>query len=139
MRRFASIAVTGILLSGCLLLVGCQGSMPPDAGQPDPLSADAYPQITALEGLGKYLAFAPPSVKAGGGRPMSVSVPVRARTDKELNTQYRFEFFDQDGRPIEPVMGWRYLRLPARVQHFMQGAVLDDTAVDWRLQVRPAR
>lgn len=130
------------MVAGCLgvaVLAGCDTTKAPGEAQADPLLRAMYPKVAALEGLEDYLVFSEPSVELGSGRPLSVSVPIRARTDEQLNIQYRFEFFDRDGRPVQPAMDWRYLLLPGRAQRFLQGAALDTSAVDWRLEVRPAR
>ncbi len=124
------------------LLAGCQSDpvMAPDAGLGDLLPIEDYPQIVVTSGLAPYLAFSRPNVQGGPDRPMSVSVPVRVLSeDQAVNTQYRFRFFDQNGRVLQPEMGFQYKRLPARVQEFLNGAALDVNAVDFRLEVRTAR
>lgn len=123
-------------------LAGCQSDpvMAPDAGQGDLLPMEDYPQIVVTSGLAPFLGFNRPNVQAGPDKPMSVSVPVRVLTeDKAVSVQYRFRFFDRAGRVLQPEMGFQYKRLPARVQEFLDGAALDTNAVDFRLEVRPAR
>ncbi|NBC10999.1 MAG: DUF1425 domain-containing protein, partial [Planctomycetes bacterium] len=69
--------------------------------------------------------------------PMAVTVPLRLMSDKSREVQYRFTFFDAAGRPLSPEMDWRWKVMPARALIHLQGAALDDRAVDWRLEVRP--
>lgn len=132
--------VAAVCALGLLGITGCQsGPRAPGAGQADPLSEAAYPQIAAVEGLSDHLAFGKPVVSRETDRPMSVTVPVRSLSNQQISVQYRFEFMDAAGLPLEPAMGWRFLPLPGRVQHFVKGAAIDLGAVDWRLIVRPAQ
>jgi len=124
-------------LTGVFMLTGC--TKPPGAASPDPLSADKYPRIAALEGLDRNLSFATPIIDDSPGGPLSVTVPLRWRSDKEINVQYRFIFFDAAGSPAGPDPAWQQTYLPARSQEFVTGAALAKEATDWRLEVRPSR
>jgi hypothetical protein len=139
MLKATAIAATLFLA----LAVGCQTPDPimaPDAGQGDLLPLEDYPQIVVTSGLARYLAFNRPVVDGPSeNKPMRVQIPVRVLDDLAVSTQYRFRFFDQAGRVLQPEMGFQFKRLPARVQEFMEGAALDNNAVDFRLEVRPAR
>ena len=126
-------------LGVALFAVGCDTVKAPGAASPDPLATEAYPQIAALEGLARTLSFDRPDVRSGPTPPMSVSVPVRLRSDFEKKVHYRFIFFDEHGRPLHPQMGWAYQVLPARAQVFLQASALDTEADDWRLEIRPTR
>ena len=129
-----------LALFAAVFIAGCQDPvMAPQAGQPDLLPLQAYPTIAVTSGPHKWLAFGPPNIQAGPEQPMSIVTPVRVLDEGAINTQYRYLFFDQTGRPIKPEMEWRYKRLPARVQAFLEGAALDTNAFDWRLEVRTAR
>jgi len=129
-----------VLVVAMLTLGACRNRvMAPHAGEADPILLENYPRIVAQEGLGEYLAFAAPTVRPSGETPMRVTVPVRLRSDRESRVQYRFEFFEADGQPMQDAPQWRYMVLSSRAQHFMQGAALDTRAADWRLIVRPAR
>ena len=55
------------------------------------------------------------------------------------NVQFRYEYFDRHGRPLESNQGWRFQRVDALAQVFLDGNALETTAWDWRLHVRPAR
>ena len=136
----------GILLGAAVLVPGIGGcqdkTKSPGVGRPDPLPADEYPQIVATGTLDKFLGFGEPVVRGGRvreGGPLSITVPMRLLSKGGIYVQYRFEFFDRDNRPLAPQMQWRRLALMARVEHFLEGSSIDDTAVDWRLVVRPAR
>jgi len=128
------MVVTWLSLSGCLR----NRTMPPGEVLPDPISHRAYPQQVALEGLESYVVSGESTVQASQDQPLSVEVPLRAVSNKELSVQYRFLFFDKDRRLLKPQMQWRYTTL-TRAQQFVRGSALDTRAVDWRLEVRPAR
>ncbi len=70
---------------------------------------------------------------------MSLVQPVRNIEDYSINVQYRFVFFDPSRRPINPDQGWVFKTLPPKVEVPLEGAALAGNAVDWRLEVRPAR
>jgi len=130
----ATLVIAASLLGGCYDPVQAPG-----AGMPDPLSADAYPQIVVTDKISDYMGFHKPVVNVEPGKPMSVVVPARLLKEYAINAQYRFIFFNNAGAPLEPQMGFQYIRMPARVQVFMKGAALDTNAVDWRLEIRSAR
>lgn len=125
------------LFACMVLVVGCHSAKRPHEGQPDPLPPDEYPQIATLEGLKGYVVIG--DVVTQQGPPLEVSVSVRARTDKELNVQYRFVFLDSKSLPLDADPDWRYITMPARTQAYMRANALDSNAVDWRLEIRPAR
>ena len=131
-----------LALAICLLSVGltsCEDPIKaPGGARLDPLHPNAYPQIVSLDGLEAYLGWDGPIVSRDGV--LKITAPVRAVTSYEdLNVQYRFVFFDKDGRPFDTEPIWRFKRLPSRTQVFIEGSALDGRAVDWRLEVRPAR
>ena len=130
----ATLIITTSLLTGCYDPVKAPG-----AGMPDPLSADAYPQIVVTDKISDYMGFHKAVVNVEPGKPMSVVVPARLLKEYAVNAQYRFTFFDKAGNPLEPQMDFQYIRMPARVRVYMKGAALDTTAVEWELTVRSAR
>src|SRR5690606_3197808 len=91
-----NLSLRAMILSTVLLFAAtaCRQDriMAPDAGRADPTMLENYPQIVVLDDLGDYVVFAAPNVRAGD-QPMSVSVPIRLQSDREVNLQYRFEFF----------------------------------------------
>lgn len=133
------LSVLAAVLLGAIVSACESPSKPPRAGRSDPLMTENYPRIVAEQGLDKYLYFSAPTTIRTAGQPLSVSVPVRLGRDDEFNVQYRFEFFDAAGQPLQTEPQWKYERLPARTQVFLEGAALDNTAQSWRLIVRPAR
>lgn len=136
-----NIAAAGLLLS-MAMVVGCSDPIKaPPAGQRDLLPADQYPHIVAIEGLARELRFGQPIVDPPTEqRPLRVIVHTRSTTARTgINIQYRFEWVDEAGRPVEPDTGWQFVHLEPRVLTPLPGSALNRKAVDWRLVVRPAR
>lgn len=132
--RAAALLVVGVSIAAC---------SPPDRRGPDPAGGDPllranYPNVVVMEQLAPYIVVSEPVVERTEVGSLRVSVPVRAATRVEnLNTQYRFDFLDEQGRPIRPEQSWRFIQLPSRTQRFLEATSLDDRAVDWRLEIRP--
>ena len=139
MMMMAAITLGAALGSG--LLAGCETDqvMAPFPGRPDLLPAEHYPQIAVTDTLDEYMFFGKPNIQSAPDKPMSVSVPVRLAEEFAVNVQYKFEFYNGQGRVMKPEMDFQYLRIPSRVQVHMLGAALDTDAVDWRLIVRSAK
>lgn len=142
--RIASGAAAMLALVASLVTAGCE-SGPPDVA-PSPGLGDPYPapfndpQISVLSPeLRPWIAFHPAIITRDPRRPMQVEVPVRNVTDRQYVLDYRFVFYDEDGREQEPVMGWALQALdPKQVARLKAGA-LDAEARDYRLEVRWAR
>ena len=132
--------VTVMVVATMLTQTGCDTVRAPGAAGPDPISDAAYPQVVALEGLGRYLSSSEPALEGGDGeKPMHVAVPVRLRSDREIAVQYRFTFFDENRVPLQPRQGWRYKEMMPRAQEPFEGTATSMEARDWRLEIRPAR
>ena len=137
-RRFPLLATCTLLLAAC---ASDPMKLPP-GGRADLLPIKDYPQIVATRGLDQWLAFSPAYVDPSTDlSPLRVTVPVRSLYDKgQLRIQYRFEFFDERGLPVGPAPGYRFAVLEPRIQNnYLEGNAMETTAVDWRLEVRPAR
>lgn len=118
---------------------GCDSVKAPGAVVGDPLPAASYPQIAVLQGLQGYIVMGT-APRVEPGPPMKVTTALRTKTDyEELSVQYRFFFFDGSGAPLNREPDWRYARLQSRTESFFQGVAPDRGAVDWRMEVRPAR
>ena len=113
-----------------MLFAGCAAdpNRPPQSVRPDPLPQAAYPQQVVIEGLGKAIVSGAPIVTppADGGT-LYVTVPVRNITDQPLNVQYRFEFFDADGRTLRSNPGWLFQHFPPTLEQQLA----------WRWRPRP--
>lgn len=128
----------GAVVGASLFVTGCDTVRAPGSATPDPLPNVAYPKIEAAEGLGEYLSYG--DVKITSQSPLTVQVPIRARTESEdLRVQYRFIFADQFGTVLNPDAAWTWRKLASRRQDFLSGNAMSSKATDWRLQIRPSR
>lgn len=136
--RLAAVSFVSALGLSALGLSGCDTIRAPGSATPDPLPNVAYPQIEAAEGLSEFLSYG--EVKITGRTPLSVQVPIRARTESEdLRVQYRFLFLDDHGVALNPDAAWTYEKMASRRQTFWSGTAMTNRATDWRLQIRPTR
>ena len=133
-----SIPALLALLALPLIAVGCTSTKPPVA-KDDPVPVSAYPQVEAIGEANRYVLVAEPVINGGGNVPLSVSVPIRTTTTKDLNVQYKFVFFDAAGNALQPEMTWMPKRLLSRSQAQVSATAIDTTAVDWRLSIRMGR
>jgi uncharacterized protein YcfL len=119
---------------------GCQDNVKaPGYVQQDPLPAEQYPRVDLDASLQTWLVSST-APRVVPGPPMAVTYTCRAKTDvEELNVQYRYLWFDKNGAPLNDNPTWQYKRMPSRSEVFFTGNATDSTAVDWRLQIRPAR
>lgn len=137
-RSRISHALLSLAATFMFVAAGC--STAPPTGVGDEVNVGEYPKIVAAEGLQKGVVFSQPVVERSTDvRPMRVTVPVRATTNYPLNVQYRFSFFDNEGRELRSNQGWRFMNLPPKVGMTMDANALETAAADWRLTVRPAR
>lgn len=132
--------VLGLLML-LTIVAGCRNEGPPPSGRSDRVAPQDYPHIVAVERLHRELRFGPAVVdEASSGRPMRVTQPLRNISNRLLHVQYRFQFMDEAGRPLKTNQGWRYADLaPQGVETSWDSNSMEDTAVDWRLEIRPAQ
>ncbi|GJQ30599.1 MAG: hypothetical protein HBSAPP03_24830 [Phycisphaerae bacterium] len=143
------LALGGLMLGGCAV-----GKKPPYGAKQDTLSTTTspenqagwsqpqsegarreYPQIEVERSIWKYIVVG--DVAENRGEVMSVTVPIRLKSDAGEFTriQYQFMFFDDKGVPLRVQPDWRYLRLESRRQEFIS-ATSNDTASKWRLRIQ---
>jgi uncharacterized protein YcfL len=136
-----TLRITALTLAAAALLAGgCAADRSPAPGMGDPYPAPMNdPQITVIPGeLRNWLAFQPAIVtdRADADRPMQVEVPLRNMAEQMYLIDYRFLFYDLNGRELEPAMGWRMQELyPKQLVRLKAGALHND-AVDYRLEVK---
>lgn len=127
----------------CACAVGCR-SVPdpaPSAGMGDPYPAPLNdPQITILSPeLRRWLGFHPAIVTRDDERPMEVEVPMRNLTYDKYLLEYRFLFYDDNYRQIEPVEGWQFQPLEPKQLVRLKGSALSTDAESYRLEVKWSR
>ncbi|HRX85922.1 MAG TPA: DUF1425 domain-containing protein [Phycisphaerae bacterium] len=135
-QRMTYLGCSAVLAALTFNALACSHN--PKAARQDQMAIEDYPQITALEHLDRVLVIS--DVVEDKGPPLKVTVALRdERDDKERRIQYRFFFFDERGVPENNNPDWRYKELPRRAAVYVDGNALDKNAVDWRLELRPAR
>lgn len=134
----ASLALLAAIPAAASVLTGCQSPPPPlqNAGAPM-----ADPRISVLDGVGaSLLRFQPAIVVDAEPIPIEVQVPVQNASLRDTYyADYRFVFFDAQGRQLDPVMGWTFLNFEPTQSQRMIGKALDRRAVNWKLEVKRAR
>ena len=87
------------------------------------------PRVTVFNAAARWRA----------GELSRVRVPARAVAEVgDLSAQYRFTFYDAQGRPIDDGTGWSWKRMPPNEPVYFEGASLGGGAADWFLEVKPA-
>jgi hypothetical protein len=135
-RRVLAVAFASIALASCAT---SDPTRAPGRGQPDPLPADAYPNVAVEDPLQPWVGVGEPVAKHD---PLQVSVPVRMMHEQgyDVRIEYRFVFFDGEGAPLKLQQNWRSEVMPgSRTQIFLAGTAMDNTARNWRLEIRRAR
>lgn len=135
MRVLLLVSVASILFT----LSACTAAKSRDKAQADPLSPTAYPQIAALDGLGKYIAFSSPAISVTGDGELAVTVPIRLANGEQRGIEYKFEFFNDDGSPVQPAQDWQYMNLPQKTQRYAKGHAKTTRIKQWRLLLRDAK
>jgi uncharacterized protein YcfL len=131
LRRFAPV----VLIAAFIALVGCTA---PIAAKNDEVKA--YPEITLSQrSLERQLGFQPPTVARVSNNLLQVTVPVRAKTDHEMNVEYKVVWFDIIGQVIKPETGWVPLRLEPRQPQTVTVQSTSEDAVRYNLQFRVGR
>lgn len=127
------------LLLGAAPLAGCQTDTSPAPGLGDWVPAPANdPQITVLaEELRPWLGFQPSIVTRDPV--LAIEVPVRNLAPRNYMIDYRFTYFDAQGRTIEPQLSWTPIPLESKQNIRLRGNALDQRAVNWKVEVRWAR
>jgi uncharacterized protein YcfL len=137
LRLFALllIASLGILLSGC------KADTSPGAGRGDWYPAPMNdPQISVLDPqLREWIVFQTAIITRDDERPMTVQTPVRNLTERQYLIEYRYLFFDDNGRRLDPVIGWAFASLDPKQIVRLDGKALGLDAKDYRLEVRWSR
>ena len=125
-----------------LALLGCQEpNLGPSYGMGDPYPAPLNdPQISLLSPeLRPWIAFHPAIVTDDGEVPMQVEVPLRNMTDRQYLLDYRFLFYDENDRALEPEMGWTMVALRPRQTVRLKAGAMTTDADRYRLEVKWAR
>jgi uncharacterized protein YcfL len=132
--------LTTLTLS-CLLIattmIGCE-STGPIAAEPD-VTSD-YPNVSiANASLQDAVKLNDPTVTRTEQGLLQVIQPIRAAANEQLFIEYKFVFFDEQGRVLRPEMSWRYKRLEQRVPDTITATSTSPDADDYRMLLRWSR
>ena len=64
---------------------------------------------------------------------------MRNLTERQYLVEYRYLWFDRDGKQLEPIMGWTFANLDPKQVVRLDGAASLVDARDYRLEVRWSR
>jgi len=132
--------LTGIVLVLCLMaMLGCKPPKSKSEALLDPLSPSAYPQIAALDGVGRSMSFMSPASSPQSDGRVKIVIPVTSRDSQSREVSYKFEFFDSKGRPRPQQEDWKFMRIPPRTTRHLETLSPDSNTRNWRLVIRPAQ
>jgi uncharacterized protein YcfL len=124
----------GLVVLG-MLAAGCEGPIP--AWQ-DPNS----PLQVSLTGYGlqdKIRVVVPKPERVGAGQ-LKVTVQVYNTTGSDLTVDYKYQFTDKAGTPVENSnIGWEAERIPPHGYQPIMFTSMSAAAEDFRVQLRPAQ
>ena len=140
--QISNFRSASLFLSFCALtlsLSACQADdIAPSPGMGDPYIAPLNdPQISILSPeLRPWLGFHPAVMMNVGNKPLSVERPVRNLTYNQYLIEYRFLFYDENNRELEPVMGWKFQSFDPKQIVRLKGSALSTEAKSYRLELR---
>ncbi len=132
LRKSMTIAALALVAT----LTAC--SKGPIEAKPDKVSSYPNVSISSLS-LADKVRLNPATVSQTEAGLLRLTQPVRAASDAGLSIEHRVIWFDVQGRPIEPQMTWRFMRLEPRVRQFIEAQASSEQAVDYEVQLRWAR
>lgn len=134
-----SMKLAAMLLAAApLALTGCKTSDPrPYEGRADPVPAPhnnprivmSHPELMNSLGFDAPIQLRPNDL-------LTVAVPTRNLGDERYILDYRFTWYDADGREVRPAMGWREVVLEPKGQKRLEANALDTRAQDWKIEIR---
>ena len=123
--------------AACLInAIGCEYA--PAEAKPDPLDRTTYPRVALHEALRDAIVVS--DVIEEFSDPLKVTVALRSMThSSDRVVRYRFIYFDDAGLPQNADPDWHRRRMAARTEVFIKSNALDRDAVDWRMEIKPAK
>ena len=130
----ALIACLGLCLA---VFAGCKNTDPVTPGQDTVLQ---YPNVVLDPALDDMLVRTQPITRPPtADQPVRIAVPVRSIVDHPLNLQYRVLYFDPFGKQTNDYPVWKDVRIMGRTRTVINDNAIDLDAVDWNIEIRPAR
>lgn len=136
--RVGSILLIAVV--GLAATVGCQGPdlvKAPNTAAPDPLSAQAYPDIVLVDGLERSLVKEQPYIQPpGGDDTLLVRVPLRSIVDSPVRIRWQIVFSTDTGEQLTDNPVWHEEVILPRTRKFIEARALTRRATKWNLTVR---
>jgi uncharacterized protein YcfL len=130
------------LLAVCVLglaFAGCSGPdlvKAPAGPVDDPLAFDAYPEIVLLDGLDKALVKQKGETsRATASEPMTVRATLRSVRKDPIVAQYRFVFFDENGRQLTRNPVKHQVTFEPLTRRTIEANAIDMNAARYELQI----
>jgi uncharacterized protein YcfL len=122
----------------CTALGGCKADTAPSSGMGDSYPAPLNdPTISVVSPeLREWIVFQSPLVIREDGKPMAVEIPARNVTYNAYNVEYRILFYDERGKEISPVMGWKFARFEPKQVVRLNANELGTEAKSYRMEIR---
>ena len=127
---------------GCLaLLAGCSNEVSPYREGRAERYAPPQVQITGLnaEDLRQSTAIDRPSTSRDPSNLLFVTVPIRNTSDQVLRIQYRYNFLDEQGRPLPENIAWNRKTLTPGSSERITFNSTSPRAADFQLDLRYAQ
>jgi len=137
MKTNAWVAVVGLgLLAG-----GCASDVPSYREGRAERYAPPQVQITGLnaEDLRQSTAIDRPSTSRDAANLLFVTVPIRNTSDQVLHVQYRYNFLDDQGRPMPENIAWNRKTLEPGSTERITFNSTSPRAADFQLDLRYSR
>ena len=96
-----------------------------------------YPTVTLSQAsLREAIRITEPRVERLSDGLLLVTLPLRSASDEPIHVEWRIEFLDKRGVPIEPRMNWRPLRLEPRQPESISAGSTSGDAENYNVQLR---
>jgi len=134
---FRTIMLAGVVAIILPTLVGCKSTDPVVPGED---TVNPYPNVVLDPKLEDKLVSSEPTIRMPTQtEPLRISVPVRSITQHPLNLQYRVIYFGDFGKQTNDYPVWKDFRVMGRTRYVISDNAIDLDAVDWNIEIRPAR
>lgn len=123
------------LLAGVVALAGCAKPTPPPGAMVDMVALNNYPQITVMDNLQPWLVVNRVQPQKVDDL-LNIDVDMRWTGKQYVYLEYRFIFFDDQGRALNTDPAWRTGEAAPGTVEYMQGRANNESADTWRLEIR---
>jgi len=129
----ATTLMAGVV--GVIGVAGCAGPTPPPGAMVDMVALNNYPQITVMDNLQPWLVVNRVQPQEVDGL-LNIDVDMRWTGTRYVYLEYRFIFFDEQGRALNTDPAWRTGQAAPGTVEYLQGRANNEAADTWRLEIR---